>query len=62
VRLSDFIEKYNGVAVDYDKAHGAQCVDLARQYWQDVWKVPQPELTGSEGAAAFFFKHDSSAP
>ena len=58
--LTDFIEKYTDVAVDWDKAYGAQCVDLVRQYWNDVWKIrkaEQPEGTGTQGAAVFYYQH-----
>jgi hypothetical protein len=56
--LQGFIEKYNGKAVDFDKAYGAQCVDLVRQYFKDVWNLPkQPE--GVVGASDFYFKHES---
>jgi len=58
VTLKEFVEKYSGVAVDFDKAYGAQCVDLVRQYFQDVWKLKQqPE--GVDGAEDFYFKHES---
>jgi len=56
--LKDFIEKYKGKAVDFDGKFGAQCVDLARQYFKDVWELsqqPEPVI----GAQDFFFKHDS---
>ena len=46
--VSEFAVKYQGKAVDFDKAFGAQCVDLFRQYCQDVVECPH---TGSvEGA------------
>lgn len=38
--LSEFILKYRGQKVDYDNAYGAQCVDLFRQYCQDVLGIP----------------------
>jgi hypothetical protein len=31
-----FVDKYNGQAIDYDKAYGVQCVDGAR-VWQDYF-------------------------
>ena len=31
-----FVDKYNGKAIDYDKAYGVQCVDGAR-VWQDYF-------------------------
>ena len=55
--LQEFVEKYQRKPVDFDKAYGAQCVDLARQYFKDVWDLPrQPE--GVVGASDFFFKHN----
>lgn len=43
--LSDFIMKYNGKKVDYDKVFGPQCVDLFRQYSEEGLDIP--EHTGS---------------
>ena len=40
--LKRFIVTYNGQKLDYDNAHGYQCVDLARFYFRDVLKVNQP--------------------
>jgi hypothetical protein len=58
MNLVEFVRRYSGVAVDFDKAYGAQCVDLIRQYFKDVWALPrQPE--GVDGAEEFYFKHDS---
>lgn len=46
--LTQFIKKYQGLKVDFDKAFGAQCVDLYRQYCYDVYHIPH---TGAvEGA------------
>jgi hypothetical protein len=56
--LGEFVEKYKGTPVDFDGHWGAQCVDLARQYFKDVWGfAKQPE--GVIGAQDFFFKHES---
>jgi len=55
----EFVDKYNGVPVDYDGVYGAQCVDLIRQYLKDVFgftKEMQPEPV--VGAADFFFLHN----
>ena len=30
--VEDFVKKYNGVKVDFDKKYGYQCVDLFRQW------------------------------
>lgn len=43
--LEEFVNKYNGKKVDYDGVYGAQCVDLARQYWKE--KEGIKEHTGS---------------
>ena len=58
MNLREFVRRYSGVAVDFDKAFGAQCVDLIRQYFKDVWGFTrQPE--GVIGAEDFYFKHES---
>jgi len=56
-KLRKFIDKYLGIAVDWDGHFGAQCVDLVRQYWQEVERIPQPEPTGNKGAVSFFYNH-----
>lgn len=33
----EFVNKYNGKAIDYDGVYGAQCVDLAKFYLRDVY-------------------------
>jgi len=56
--LNTFVTRYSGVVVDFDLAFGAQCVDLIRQYFKDVFKLPkQPESV--IGAEDFYYKHDS---
>ena len=57
MNLQEFVEKYKGRKVDFDGMYGAQCVDLARQYFKDVWELPkQPE--GVVGAQDFYLKHN----
>ena len=36
---NDFINKYLGKAVDYDRVAGVQCVDLADQYLKDIFGI-----------------------
>jgi len=56
--LNEFVEKYKGKVVDFDGMYGGQCVDLVRQYFKDVWNLPeQPE--GVKSAKDFYFKHES---
>jgi len=53
VTLKEFIEKYEGVEVDFDNRYGAQCVDLVRFYWQKVCGLPrweQPDTKPNGGA------------
>ena len=58
--LEEFVNKYNGKPVDYDGVYGAQCVDLARQYWKE--KEGIKEHTGScattGGAKDLFLDYD----
>jgi hypothetical protein len=56
MNLGEFIIKYYGKKVDFDGMYGAQCVDLARQYWKEVWGVPQPE--GVVGAKEFYTNYE----
>ena len=51
--LEEFIKKYIGQKVDYDKYAGFQCTDLFRQYCADVVQCPH---TGAvEGAKDLWF-------
>ena len=49
---NQFVSKYSGKKVDFDGYYGGQCVDLFRQYCQEVLGVPQPK--GVRGAAQFW--------
>jgi hypothetical protein len=40
--LQEFIKKYDGKGVDFDKSYGNQCQDLFNQYCVDVWNIPNP--------------------
>lgn len=42
-----FVNKYIGRAVDYDGSAGAQCVDLAKAYFKEVYGIPQFSIGGS---------------
>ena len=55
--IDQFITKYLGKKVDWDGAYGGQCVDLFRQYLNDVLNFPQPR--GVVGAADFWTNYDS---
>jgi len=57
MNLQEFVEKYKGRKVDFDGRYGVQCVDLARQYFKDVWELPlQPESV--IGAQDFYLKYN----
>lgn len=54
--LNEFVKKYDGHPVDFDKMYGPQCVDLFRQYCKDVYKIPH---TGSVvGAKDLYEKYE----
>lgn len=58
--LTTFIKTYLGKKVDYKdekfKGDGSfQCVDLARQYFHDVWGVEQFPALGADGGAKDIF-------
>ena len=47
--LTQFINKYLDQKVDFDGAHGYQCVDLYRQYVKDVLQMEQtPPVEGAK--------------
>lgn len=48
--FDQFIEKYNGKGIDFDKSYGFQCFDLYRQYCKEVLNIPQSPPTGTSGA------------
>lgn len=57
MKIDEFITKYMGKKVDFDGVYGAQCVDLFRQYCQDVLGLPH---TGRvDGAKDLFEKYSS---
>lgn len=65
--LKRFIVTYNGKKVDWDKAHGYQCVDLFRQYCKDVLNVEQcPKVESAKDLISkpgnLKVTHDSYAP
>lgn len=42
MNFSDFIQKYNGKGIDYDKSFGYACVDLFNQYLVDCFDIQNP--------------------
>lgn len=47
--LEEFIKKWDGKTLDWDGAYGGQCVDLYRQYVQEVLNFPQsPGVVGAK--------------
>ena len=49
--LDQFCTRYQGTKVDFDGFAGAQCVDLFRQYCNDVWGIPHTGALGKDGGA-----------
>ena len=57
MKLHEFLNKYNGKKVDFDKVWGAQCVDLFRQYCHDVLEIPH--TGGVDSAKDLWLKYKS---
>lgn len=49
MNLDQFVNKYDGKGIDWDKSYGNQCVDLYRQYCHEVLQLKQSP--GVYGAA-----------
>lgn len=60
ITLAQFIDKYNGESIDFDKAFGAQCVDLFNFYNQEVIGAPWIGTPVTNGARDLF-EVDSAA-
>lgn len=58
--LQQFIDKYNGLSVDYDGYYGYQCVDLFNFYNAEVVGAPQLGTPMTNGARDLF-EVDSAA-
>lgn len=41
MKVEEFVKKYNGEKIDFDKAHGPQCVDLFRQFAKEGLGIPE---------------------
>lgn len=57
MKLDEFLEKYSKTKIDYDKKYGPQCVDLFRQYCQDVLGIPKTESVAN-GARELYELYD----
>lgn len=58
MNLEEFIDKYEGQKIDFDKAFGSQCVDVFRQYAKDVLGIK--EHTGAvNGAKDLYFEFEN---
>ena len=55
MKPNEFINKYINTKVDYDKLYGAQCVDLFRQYCEDVLDIPHTGSCSTTGGAIDLF-------
>lgn len=55
--FDNFIKKYNGKYVDYDRHYGAQCVDLFRQYNREVLDLEKQPM-GVSGAKDFWTNYE----
>ena len=61
--LEEFVKKYIGKKIDYDGVYGSQCVDLFRQYVQDVFLIAEHTGTcASSGGAKDLFLDYNKMP
>ena len=60
--IDEFILKYDGKKIDFDKAFGAQCVDLFRQYCNDVLNIPHTGPCATTGGAIDLFNDYNKMP
>ena len=60
MKLEEFVKKYNGVKVDFDKVYGCHCVDLFRQYAKEGLGIPEHTgaCSSSGGAKDLFLDYD----
>ena len=57
MRFDEFIAKWNGKLLDWDGYYGGQCVDLYRQYCQEVLQIPQsPPVVGAKDIWGSYLK------
>lgn len=61
MNFHEFFAKWNGKTVDIDGAYGSQCVDLMRQYCEEVLKVGKYALPRGN-AKEIFPKTPSTHP
>lgn len=57
--FQEFIEKWNGRAIDFDGVYGPQCVDLIRQYLLECLVYPGSSIKPVVGAKDMYEKYDA---
>lgn len=57
--LSEFIDKYTGKLVDFDKVYGSQCMDLMHQYIVDVLEMINGKILAAPAAKDVYEKFDT---
>lgn len=62
ISFEDFCIKYDGVKVDFDKAHGFQCVDLFRKYNEEVNGYPHTGTCAISGGAKDLYLYYDEMP
>ena len=63
ITYQQFLDKYNGKYVDYDKKYGYQCVDLFRQYVVDCFGLsPYTIFPAADYAKTIYKNYTASSP
>jgi len=57
--LSEFIDKYTGKLVDFDKVYGSQCMDLMHQYINDVLELVNGKILAAPAAKDVYEKFNT---
>ena len=61
ISVQEFIKKYDGTSIDFDKVFGAQCVDLFNYYNKEVVGAPRIG-TPITGGARDIWENEKSTP
>lgn len=57
--VSNFVAKWQGKEINFDRSYGAQCYDVFRQYNADLG-IPNAGMGGSDSAADLFKNYDQN--
>lgn len=62
ITFNQFLTKWDGKYVDFDKRYGYQCVDLMRQYCLEVLGIPGYTLPPADYAKNIYKRYSATKP